>query len=778
MITSDSSRPLERPRWADILLCCMALLLFVCSPALANGADPSRKNTISVEVRETVTGGFEVVTSSYDEAGRPSETTTTTIGADSRKAGSEHTKMSYDSQGNRTSESTTFKNAKGETTSTVTTTTEYDEEGNPTRENWGQKDAEGRTTLTSETITTYDSGGRKTKTTATRKNANEEVTSTFTLQIEYNNQGKPTKETWTNRDGTETVVNSTEIMREYDANGRVTKATVTLKGSDGTPWRGYETTTKYDAQGRITKETVTEKTGAGQTIKTVETTTEYDAGGRVTKETTIERDGTGKTTSSTERTAEYGSQGRVTKVTWIFKDAKGNVTGKKTRERQYYGNGKLKTMTVREFNADNEELRSRWVELEYDNNGRVSRIKAHHSETNIIGYIYRAGLAPQMVTTTRLNPDEERVMVMRESYLADGWLKEIATEIRNSDGIWEKDVVCYIPPCGGDPPIFGDIMVFPTPERFLDTDLNGDGDRYDTVLRYKNLQTGVVFNTGLECSGAPHGLDIWEETIVFSAGPEWAIRCYDITTGLVRDTGGFGRNPSIHGEWIAFAGLDGTIQLFHMQEEVAIETGLPGSFPVVFDGVVAFHAGAPSTIWYYDTGTGSAVDTGAVGRTPAIHRNVIVFSTQESSAQVDLSGDGDLYDSVIRYYDLATHTVTNTGATGSWPAVFDDIIVFSTNEGSVAADLNGDGKISAPVIQYLHLLSGELINTGQLGAVPDIYNGTISFHAWESWSGLDWSGDGDTYDSVVLTCAVHLDNWALPGEHAEDREYSQEPAPL
>ena len=323
---------------------------------------------------------------------------------------------------------------------------------------------------------------------------------------------------------------------------------------------------------------------------------------------------------------------------------------------------------------------------------------------------------------------------------------------------------------GGDPPIWGDIMAFPTPERFLDADLNGDGDTLDTVLRYKNLETGVVVNTGRECSGAPHGIDIWEETIVFSASPEWAIRCYDISSGTVRDTGCIGRNPAIHGEWIAFAGLDGTIQLFHMQEEVAMETDLAGSFPVVFGGVVAFHAGTPSTIWYYDTGTGAAVDTGAVGRTPAIYKNLIAFSTQEGFAQVDLNGDGDLNNSVIRYYDLATHTVTNTGATGSWPAIFNDVVVFSTYEGSVAADLNSDGKISLPVIQYLHLPSGEVINTGQLGAVPDIYNGTISFHALESWSDFDWSGDGDTHDSVVLTCAVQLADCPLATEPSADAD--------
>ncbi|MCK4598905.1 hypothetical protein KAU37_03650 [Candidatus Bipolaricaulota bacterium] len=323
-------------------------------------------------------------------------------------------------------------------------------------------------------------------------------------------------------------------------------------------------------------------------------------------------------------------------------------------------------------------------------------------------------------------------------------------------------------PCGGDPPIFGDIMVFPTPERFLDADLNGDGDRFDTVLRYKNLQTGVIVNTGLECSGADHGLDIWEETIVFSSGPLWAVRCYDIETGAVRDTGGTGRHPAINGKWIVFEGLDGTIQLFDMEAEFLVETGIPGSYPGIYDGVVAFQSGSRSTIWHYDITTGIATDTGAVGRRSAIYEDLIVFSTQEGSVQVDLNGDGDQNDAVIRCYDLSTHTTIDTGATGDWPAIFGDVVVFRTLEVSVSTDLNGDGRTYASVIQYLHLPSGQVTNTGQLGTVPDIYNGTISFHALESWSGFDWSGDGDTRDSVVLTCPVQLDACPFATEPSAD----------
>jgi len=332
---------------------------------------------------------------------------------------------------------------------------------------------------------------------------------------------------------------------------------------------------------------------------------------------------------------------------------------------------------------------------------------------------------------------------------------------------FERD--CYVPPCGGDPPIWGDIMAFPTPEHFPSIDLNADGDTSDTILRYQNLETGAIVSTGLGCSSAPHDLDIWEETIVFVDPTTQAIRCHDIETGLVQETGGTGSNPAIHDGWIAFAGDDGTILLFNLSESILIETGVLGSSPAINGGVVAFEAGTPRTIWCYSIETGIVTDTGAVGRRPAIYEDRIVFTTPETDLQEDLNGDGDLDDLVIRYHDLVDHVTTNTRATGDWPAIYGDVVVFSTLEASVSADLDGDGRTVSFVIQYLHLPTGVVTNTGEPGAVPDIYGGTISYHALESWSGYDLSGDGDILDSVVLTCSVRIPD-AIPGAEVTEPE--------
>lgn len=311
---------------------------------------------------------------------------------------------------------------------------------------------------------------------------------------------------------------------------------------------------------------------------------------------------------------------------------------------------------------------------------------------------------------------------------------------------------------GGDPPVFGRIVAFPTPERFVNEDLNGDGDVVDTVLQYKDLDTGVVVNTGLDCTSVPHGLDLWETIVAFSSGPDHVIRVYDIETHETHETPGKGYNPAVWGDWIAFTGLDKTIQLIDLDEGRLLYTGIIGSTPTIHEGNVVFAAGNPATIWIYDAVTGTATNTEVIGQTPAIFEDVIAFSTPEIDVREDLNGDGDLADRVIRWVDLTDSSVVHTGTVGEWPAIWGDTIVFSTREESVATDLNEDGYIGREVIQEIHAPSGQVTNTQHLGSLPDVYQRTISYHVREAWIGIDLSNDGDMCDSVVLTCQARKYN--------------------
>jgi parallel beta-helix repeat protein len=337
---------------------------------------------------------------------------------------------------------------------------------------------------------------------------------------------------------------------------------------------------------------------------------------------------------------------------------------------------------------------------------------------------------------------------------------------------------------GGDPPIYENILAFPTPERSMGQDLNGDGDTNDTVLRYMNLETGEVVNTGLIAFGTHHAMDIYENVIVFVGGGS-RIRYYDINTGTVGDTGANGSRPSIYRNTIAFAS-GGTIRYFDLNSETLVDTKAPGSSPAVYQDLIVFHlhgtptappraaVGSPAIyqdlivfdasspqsatgtykLWTYDLRTGAVADTGIVGRDATVYENVVAFVTPESSVAEDLNGDGDTNDLVIRYYDLAKQTVVNTGAVGRYPALYGSRIVFATRERAVNQDLNGDGMIASYVIRYYDLETGQVVNTHKLGTEPDIYDDTITFYLWEDWVALDLNGDGDQGDPILGSFTV------------------------
>ena len=65
-----------------------------------------------------------------------------------------------------------------------------------------------------------------------------------------------------------------------------------------------------------------------------------------------------------------------------------------------------------------------------------------------------------------------------------------------------------------------------------------------------------------------------------------------------------------------------------------------------------------------------------------------------------MNEDGDTSDNVIRYYNISSGITSNTGAVGSFFSINGNIIAFSTYEGSVDVDLNGDGDTWDSVIRY------------------------------------------------------------------------------
>lgn len=160
------------------------------------------------------------------------------------------------------------------------------------------------------------------------------------------------------------------------------------------------------------------------------------------------------------------------------------------------------------------------------------------------------------------------------------------------------------------------------------------------------------------------------------------------------------------------------------------------------------------------------MDTDVIGVDPTFYATTVVFVTRETLIAKDLNGDGDTDDLVIRYYDLKTQTLTNTGVVGRYPAIHGNRIVFTTPEKAVNQDQNGDGKILGSVIRYHNLKTGRVVNTRELGTEPDIYGDTITYYLWEHWKDQDFNCDGDMIDPIVNTCQISVEKKATAGPEA------------
>jgi uncharacterized repeat protein (TIGR01451 family) len=306
-------------------------------------------------------------------------------------------------------------------------------------------------------------------------------------------------------------------------------------------------------------------------------------------------------------------------------------------------------------------------------------------------------------------------------------------------------------PIGGDPPIWGSIMVFPSPEvhygRGPNQDLNRNMRLDDCVLRYKDLQTGRIVDTKVFVSCTPKDLDIYEQTIVF-VDDEKYLGMYDLGTGAVRRTLYKAAHPAIWGRTVVFES-DGQIALWNIDAD-RVEMISSGSQPTIWEDLVVF-VGSSGTLWLYDLRQRQLRDTGVRGDQPVIYEKIVAFTALDASGRP-----------LIRYYDVATQTVRDTGAVGSHSAVFGRFIVFQTDEAALGLDLTGDGDRLDTVIRYYDLEAGQVFNTGQLGFEPDIYEDLITFWVFEPRVQQDLNGDGDREDPIVQVYRIREGGSALP----------------
>lgn len=220
---------------------------------------------------------------------------------------------------------------------------------------------------------------------------------------------------------------------------------------------------------------------------------------------------------------------------------------------------------------------------------------------------------------------------------------------------------------GRDVNIDGDIIAFTTYERFVDEDLNGDGDFLDKVVRYYKISTGETFNT--------------------------------------LQVGSF---PDVSGALIAFK-----------TSEFSLNMDING------DGQIS----NVSVIRYYDMATGETLNTGIIGD-PAIDGSIIAYSFREKDVNRDIDGDGTIGNkSYIGYYDIGKSRATETGVVGAFDwhgTISGNVITFETRENMIGQDLNGDGVVDYwSVVRYLFIPEPVSIPEIQNSIEKFLQDGTI-----------------------------------------------------
>lgn len=316
---------------------------------------------------------------------------------------------------------------------------------------------------------------------------------------------------------------------------------------------------------------------------------------------------------------------------------------------------------------------------------------------------------------------------------------------------------------GGRPVVDGALVAFAVPEEDQgNTDLNGDGDKTDTVLHVYNARTGVTSNLGLAVSewdllvGDPLVLAIvseaWQNASDLNADSDvtdWVAHAYDAESRTIT-------NLALALEISAASRFDAEdgIAAFFVDEADQNGTDL-NSDSDAFDLV----------LHVYDVSTGVLTNTQLASNpsTPEVQLEggkAVVRVSEFAQGQTILNGDGDFSDNVLFVHDVATTAQASVGyecASDSFDgthsyAVDAGLVVFRYSEAGQGVSGNGDADLNDAVYAVYDIAAATLTNTGFAGpqyslAVDDGYAAFLVVE-WQQGN-ADLNGDGDMDDWVL-----------------------------
>lgn len=340
----------------------------------------------------------------------------------------------------------------------------------------------------------------------------------------------------------------------------------------------------------------------------------------------------------------------------------------------------------------------------------------------------------------------------------------------------------------------GDRAVFLTAELDVGADLAGDGDLLDTVIRTRDLGSGVVTNTAQVFDLGAFAISVANGTIAFAVSEmdtgmmgtdlsadgdasDLVLFAHDITSGVTSPVGG--GTPAEIAANVLVTGSPTTPVVMYARDEMS--TGMSGTnFNSAFSDADA--EDFVLAIWDVVAGTetfplgGLAVDPFQFAGSDT--RAAFVASEEANGGVQDFNGDGDAMDEVPYWLDLNTSLflATNIGmATVPGAAqiqICDLYIVFVADEisqGPLGTNLNalsGDADTDDAVAHWLDITApgNAIVNTGFATSAVLCFDGdnVLFLTSDEAAQGpSDLNGDGDQSDIVPIYFRVDVANQAL-----------------
>ena len=295
------------------------------------------------------------------------------------------------------------------------------------------------------------------------------------------------------------------------------------------------------------------------------------------------------------------------------------------------------------------------------------------------------------------------------------------------------------------------------------TDLDGDGDAFDTVLHVIDTRTGTTTNVDLAAdpAGVEANVLVDDDFVGFLVSEQAqgeqdldgdgstvgeVLHVYDARTRTTTNVGRSRSGPlAVHDAVFAY-----TVSETLLHDLTGDGDELDGYVQEVYDA---------------RTGTRTNLRLATEGLEPLFAGGDWLFLVSEIEQGTDMNGDGDARDGVYFTYDPRLGALTPLDLGDSWvyplnAEAGDEQVALTLNENGV--DHNGDGDGVDYYMVVLDPLTGSAFDTHQAvdpdtsGPSPSWLGHELGFLVSESAQGFsDLNGDGDQVDYVAHVLDTH-----------------------